>query len=134
LFSDDSASPSPAPKEVSPVSEKRPNAFRSTSGGWVPEVALLHAWAPHSGGMLATQGPALRLGADFLTGRHQFGFSLGAQYRYPQRHVEGGVAIELESAAFRLETRYLAWGLGQGGGLGPRLGFGLDTVFSDYEA
>src|SRR5690606_18071706 len=43
-------------------------------------------------------------------------------------------AIELEGAAFRLETRYLAWGLGQGGGLGARLGFGLDTVFSAYEA
>src|SRR5690606_5604640 len=69
LFSDDSASPSPTPKEVSQVSEKPPGAFRSTSGGWVPEVALLHAWAPHSGEMLATQGPALRLGADFLTGR-----------------------------------------------------------------
>jgi hypothetical protein len=102
--------------------------------GWLPEVALLHDWTPVSGELAAAQGPVLRVGADRLSERGQFGVSASVHYQYPQRHAEDGVAIELQSVGARLDVRYLATRLITGSGIGLRLGLGFDAVFSSPEA
>ena len=113
---------------------RSPDAWRSPKVGWFPEVALLQRFSLHSAELPVTQGPVLRFGMDRLLPRHQFGFALSAQYQYPERYAELGVAIELESVASRLEARYLATGLVAGSALGVSLGLGVDAVSSRSEA
>lgn len=110
------------------------HAWRDGAEGWLTHLALLHGWAPHSTELPATQGPLLRVGVDALTPRHQFGFAVSAQYRYPQRYAERGVALELQSVAARFDARYLATDLIEGSALGVRVGGGFDAVLSAPEA
>jgi hypothetical protein len=110
------------------------NTWRRGTIGWLPELALLHGWTLHSAELPATQGPVLRLGLDRLTRSHQLGFAASAQYQYPQRYAEAGVALQLQSVASRAEIRYLATDVIDGSALGVRLGPGLDVVFSSTEA
>jgi hypothetical protein len=128
--------PLPASEAEAKETEIQPklNAPWRRRTGWLPEVAFLHQWAPHSVEFLTTQGPLIRLGVDHLTSRGQIGFALSGQYQYPVRHAEGGVAINIETVASRFDVRYLWWRLIDGSGLGPRIGIGLDTAFYSYEA
>lgn len=127
-----------APAHVAPAPRAEPRrpigGLRREAPGWLPEVALLHGWAPASRELIATQGPVLRLGVDRLARRYQVGLAVSAQYLYPQRHAEAGVALEVESVAARLDARTLATGLVEGAGVGLRLGLGLDAVSATPEA
>jgi hypothetical protein len=135
LISESSKPPPQPPVEEQAEPEVRPeDHWRHRSTGWLPQVALLHGWVPHSDEMLATQGPLLRLGLDRLLTHHQFGLAVSAQYRYPQRHAEAGVAVEIQSVTTRIDARYLATGLVRGSGIGLRFGFGVDAAFSSHEA
>lgn len=129
------APPSPPPSQAEHASVDRQSRamWRRQTSGWLPEVALLHQWTPHSTEMLAIQGPVLRVGFDRLDPAHQYGVSISAQYQYPARHAESGVAIELESVASRADIRYLATQLVDGSAVGLRVGLGLDAVFSSHE-
>ncbi len=133
LFADPAA---PAPDAPAPPPQPgRPSdSHWRGAPGWLPEVALLHGWAPESRELIATQGPVLRLGLDRITRRHQVGLTASGQYRYPQRHAEAGVALEIESVSARLDVRALATGLVEGAGIGLRLGLGLDAVSATPEA
>ncbi len=102
--------------------------------GWMPEVALLYGWTMHSTELPATQGPVLRVGLDRLVAGRQLGFAVSAQYQYPQRYSDLGVALQLQSVASRIEVRYLATDILDGSAIGLRVGPGLDVVFSSSEA
>src|SRR5690606_14452833 len=125
-------------EDASPESDQKAHIpaspWRRKVTGWLPEVAFLHDWTPVSGELPAAQGPALRVGADRLSERGQFGVSASVHYQYPQRHAEDGVALELETVGARVDVRYLATGLVTGSGIGFRLGLGFDAVFTSPEA
>lgn len=131
-----SSEPSLPPAPAEPARENEPSkvSWRRGTPGWLPEVALLHRWVPHSAEMPAAQGPVLQFGLDRVTVAHQFGVAVSVQYQYPQRYSEEGVAIEIQSLASRIDARYLATKIAQGSGLGLRIGFGIDAVFSSPEA
>jgi hypothetical protein len=131
--------PAAPPAKVStstdrPVEPHPSSAWRRKTIGWLPEVALLHGWTMHSAELPASQGPVVRVGVDRLVPGRQLGFAVSAQYQYPQRYAELGVALEVQSVASRMEARYLATDLVDGSALGLRLGLGLDVVFSSSEA
>lgn len=134
LLSVPDESPPPPPKKEESTPAELPTDRWRRKTGWLPELAFLHGWAPHSAELPATQGPALRLALDWLTRGHQFGFTASAQYQYPQRHAESGIALQLQGVASRLDARYLATRLVDGSGIGLRVGFGFDAVFSSHEA
>ncbi len=117
------------PPPVEPTRE-----FRSKTGGWLPEVSILHGWAPYSDELMKLQGPMMRLAVDHLSARHQLGMFASGTYLYPQRHAQDGVALELDSVGARLGARYLALGVIPGAGLGLELGFGIDVVSASPEA
>ncbi len=129
---------SPAEEPASPEPPVEPrrsyNDWRRGAIGWMPEVALLYGWTMHSTELPATQGPVLRVGLDRLVPGRQFGFALSAQYQYPQRYSDLGVALQLQSVASRIEVRYLATDILDGSAIGLRVGPGLDVVFSSSEA
>ncbi len=132
----ESANPSakvrPSPERAA---EPRPSSdWRRKTIGWLPEVALLHGWTMHSAELPGVQGPVVRVGLDQLVPGRQVGFAMSAQYQYPQRYAELGVALEVQSVASRVEARYLATDLVDGSAFGVRLGLGLDVVFSSTEA
>ncbi len=117
-----------------PVEPRAPGEWRSKTMAWLPEVALLYGWTMHSAELPSAQGPVVRVGLDRLVPGRQLGGALSAQYQYPQRHAELGVALEVQSVASRMEARYLATDLVDGSAIGVRLGLGLDVVFSSPEA
>ncbi|HSC86525.1 MAG TPA: hypothetical protein VLC09_04615, partial [Polyangiaceae bacterium] len=119
----------PTTESASPSSRWRP-----VTSGWLPELALLHGWTMLSAELPAAQGPVLRFGFDRLDPRRQFGIALSGQYQFPQRHADLGVALQLQSMAWRLDARYLATGLIDGAAIGLRVGPGFDVVFSSAEA
>jgi len=128
------ASQGPVTVPVDEGSERALAPWRSRPSGWAAEVGLLYRWAPHSSELPATQGPALRIGADRIFTGQQTGFAVGAQYQFPQRHAEPGVALELQSLALRAEVRSLWTRLVRGSGIGVYVGGGLDVAFTAPEA
>jgi hypothetical protein len=121
--------PHSTPPDAPPV-----RRWRRKVDAWLPEVALLYAWTPHSQELFATQGPVFRIGFDHVGRSRQFGVAANIFYQYPERHAAQGVALELRTLGARLFGRYLALGLARGSGLGLRAGFGFDAVFSSPEA
>jgi hypothetical protein len=122
--------------ETSPVRPNGPRPsrmWRRKAEGWLPEVALMYRVAPFSSELIETQGPALRVGADKLEKTSQWGLAAALLYQSPVRHVEPGIALEVQTVGARVEGRYLHTGLAQSLGLGARFGLGVDAVFVSPE-
>lgn len=107
--------------------------WRRKAKGWLPEVALLYRFAPFSPELLATQGPALRVGADKVSGNRQWGLAAGLHHQAPRRYTEEGIALEIQTVGVRIDGRYLRTDLFKSSGLGPRFGLGVDAVFVSPE-